>query len=150
MGRQAAAHRAPGRARRTFAVDGLGATLATENIDTPTDWCFEQLHHTIVVHLAGRMKRMELVFSGGPSSDVLPAIGDVWVIPAGTRYAALEQGDEVRFAELTLPLGLIGDAALAARIGHRDAFLHQAVLKLSEGTGWHRARTIPPAWRAMR
>jgi AraC family transcriptional regulator len=119
-------------ARQTLLSDGMSATFATENIRSPTDWCFEGTDHTVVVHLEGQLDRMESVFSKGPSSDVLPAVGDIWTIPAGCRYAALAHGDEARFAEFTLPAGLIGQRDLKARVGHRDPFLHQAVLKLAQ------------------
>ncbi|MGF6772209.1 AraC family transcriptional regulator [Paraburkholderia sp. GAS199] len=119
-------------ARRQLLTDGMVATLATENVEAPTDWCFEGSHHTVVVHLAGRLRRMESTFSVGPSSKALPAIGDIWAIPAGCRYAALAHGDQVKFAEFTLPAGLPDDGALKARVGHHDPFLYQAARKLSQ------------------
>ncbi|MFM0757389.1 helix-turn-helix domain-containing protein [Paraburkholderia strydomiana] len=119
-------------ARSHLAVDGISATLATENIQSPTDWCFEGSTHTVVVHLAGRLTRMESVFSKGPSTDALPAIGDIWAIPAGCRYAALAHGDEAGFAEFTLPAGGAGQGEFTARVGHRDPFLYHAAAKLTE------------------
>jgi len=119
-------------ARGQLAVDGISATLATENIQSPTDWCFEGTAHTVVVHLAGRLTRMESVFSKGPSTDTLPAIGDIWAIPAGCRYAALAHGNEAGFAEFTLPAGVAGQDELEARVGHRDPFLYHAAAKLAD------------------
>jgi len=116
---------------RRHRVDAAGISLAvaTENVAAPTDWSFSHPEHTIVVHLAGRLRRMESVFSRGPSSRLLPSVGDVWVIPAGCRYAALAQGDQVRFAEFQLPADLRGSSTPAGRVGHRDAFLHQASVR---------------------
>lgn len=112
--------------RQTVQAADLSLVIATEDVVRPTDWCFEESHHTIVVHLAGQLKRMESVFAVGPSSDALPAIGDIWAIPAGCRYAALAQGDHVNFAEFSVPVELLGGGDLAARVGHRDPFLHHA------------------------
>lgn len=112
--------------RRTIRASDLSLVLATESVARPTDWCFEESHHTVVVHLAGQLKRMESVFAVGPSTDALPAVGDIWAIPAGCRYAALAQGEHVRFAEFSVPVELLGGGDLAARVGHRDPFLHHA------------------------
>lgn len=115
--------------RRTVRAAELSLVVATENVVRPTDWCFEESHHTIVVHLAGQLKRMESVFAAGPSTDALPAVGDIWAIPAGCRYAALAQGEHVHFAEFSVPVELLGGGDLAARVGHRDPFLHQASVR---------------------
>ena len=112
--------------RQLVAAQDLSVVLATEDVRAPTDWCLEEVHHTVVVHLAGNLKRMESVFSRGPSSDVLPSIGDIWAIPAGCKYAALAQGEHVSFAEIRVPVELLGGGELLARVAHRDPFLSQA------------------------
>jgi len=112
-----------------FAARDLSVLLATEDVRAPTDWCFEEAHHTIVVHLAGTLGHMESWFSRGPSSAALPSIGDIWAIPAGCRYEALAQGRRVSFAEFRVPVDLLGGGDLSARIGHRDPFLHQASVR---------------------
>lgn len=112
--------------RHEFQSDDVCLVAARENINVPVDWCFEEPHHTFVVHLNGVMDRMESVFKSGPSSAALPSVGDVWVIPAGYRYAALAQGNQVGFAEFRIPAGLLGGGEIAPRIGHRDQFLHHA------------------------
>jgi len=115
--------------RRLFAAQDLSVLLATEDVRAPTDWCLEEAQHTVVVHLAGTLERMESWFSRGPSSTALPSIGDIWAIPAGCRYAALAQGDHVRFAEFRVPVGLLGGGELSAQVGHRDPFLYQASVR---------------------
>ena len=107
----------------------LSVVAAMEDIESPVDWCFEESHHTFVVHLSGNMDRMESVFSRGPASAVLPSLGDVWVIPAGCRYAALAQGSQVGFAEFRVPANLLGGGEISPLIGHRDPFLHHAAAK---------------------
>jgi len=115
--------------RRLLKTEGLELTVASEDVRTPTDWCFEESHHTLVVHLAGHLNRMESVFSTGPSSDALPSIGDIWIIPAGCRYAALAQGDQAHFAEFRVPTTSLEAGKVAARVGHRDPFLYHASVK---------------------
>jgi AraC family transcriptional regulator len=119
-------------ARRQWSDQNLQLIIATEDITQPTDWCFEETWHAVVVHLGGRLQRMESVFSRGPSSAVLPAIGDVWVIPAGQRYAALAQGDRAHFAEFHLPAEAFDGGRIDARVAHRDGFLHQIAERLAQ------------------
>lgn len=115
--------------RKLLEIEGLALTVASEDVSAPTDWCFEESHHIFVVHLAGHLNQMESVFSAGPSSNALPSIGDIWIIPAGCRYAALAQGDQAHFAEFRVPTASLEAGKVAARVGHRDSFLHHASAK---------------------
>ncbi len=119
-------------ARHQARIGQLGVLAATENLEAPTDWAFEEDHHVIVVHLGGRLDRMECEFSVGPSGPVLPARGDVWMIPAACRYAALAQGERAEFVELGVPTALLSDVPLTARVKHRDDFLFRAAGRLFE------------------
>jgi AraC family transcriptional regulator len=118
--------------RHETTLSKMGIVVATERLDKPADWCFDQGYHTLVVHVEGRLRRMESVFTAGPSSTVLPSVGDLWVIPAGRRYAALAQGGMARFVEIRLPTALIGDAALAPRVADRDPFLYGVAARLAD------------------
>ncbi|MCA0210411.1 MAG: AraC family transcriptional regulator [Proteobacteria bacterium] len=119
-------------ARHQVRIGQLGVLAATENLKLPADWAFEEDHHTIVVHLGGRLDRMDCEFSVGPSGPVLPARGDVWMIPAACRYAALAQGESAEFVELAVPTALLADTPQTARVKHRDDFLVRAAARLSE------------------
>lgn len=119
-------------ARHQARIGQFGVLAATENLEVPTDWAFEEDHHTIVVHLGGRLDRMECEFSVGPSGPALPARGDIWVIPAACRYAALAQGESAAFVELSVPTALLADAPLAARVRHRDEAVFRAAARLFE------------------
>lgn len=119
-------------ARHERRIGPLGVVAATERLDRATDWTFEEAHHTIVVHLRGRIARMACEFSVGPSGPVRPARGDIWMIPAACRYAALAEGGEAEFVELRVPTALVGDAAIAARVRHRDDFLFGSAARLAE------------------
>lgn len=119
-------------ARHEVRIGSLGIVAATEKIDQPTDWAFEETHHTIVVHLGGRVDRMDCEFSVGPSGPVVPSRGDIWMIPAACRYAALAQGDRAEFVEFRVPTSLLADAPIAARVQHRDDFILGAASRLTE------------------
>lgn len=118
-------------ARHERRIGAMGVVAAIENLARPTDWTFEERHHTIVVHLGGRLDRMECEFSAGPSGPAIPSRGDIWMIPAGCRYAALAQGERAEFVELRVPTALLGDTPLAARVRHRDDVLSGSAARLA-------------------
>ncbi|WP_280834717.1 helix-turn-helix transcriptional regulator [Mycolicibacterium frederiksbergense] len=105
--------------------------FVSEQITAPTDWCFEEPHHVIVVHRSGQLKSLEVVFDRGPSGQAVPQVGDVWVIPAGHRYAALAFGDTVQFCELAVPTAALAERDLAPRIRCRDPLVHQVIERMS-------------------
>lgn len=119
-------------ARYQAQIGQLAVLTATENLEQPTDWAFEEDHHIVVVHLGGRLDQMECEFSVGPSGPVLPSRCDLWVIPAACRYAALARGDRAEFVELRIPTALLADAPLAARVRHRDDVLFAGAARLFE------------------
>lgn len=112
-------------------VHGIDFRFITEQVTTPTDWCFEEPNHTIVVYRGGRLRAMEIEFERGPSGRTIPEVGDVWVILAEHRYAALAHGDTVRFCELTVPTGLMDDYPLAPRTRHRDPLVYHIIERMS-------------------
>ena len=118
-------------ARREVQVGALGVVAATETLAEPTDWAFDEDHHAIVVHLGGRLDRMECEFSAGPSGHAIPAPGDIWMIPAACRYAALAQGERAEFVELRVPTAMLADAPLPALMQHRDDALAIAAARLA-------------------
>ncbi|ORV19359.1 hypothetical protein AWB94_32370 [Mycolicibacterium canariasense] len=118
-------------AERGLRVHGLDFRFVAETITSPTDWCFQEPHHVFVVHRRGHLTSMEIEFEGGPSGHCLPRVGDVWVIPAEHRYAALVQGATVGFCEITVPAATFGDRELAPRVGYPDTLLHRLVERLA-------------------
>lgn len=115
---------------RQVQVDQLRIVAAAENLASGADWSFAEDSHKIVVHLDGQLNRLECAFSKGPSGPALPQRGDIWIIPAGCRYAALAQGERAQFVELTIPTSLLADAPLTARVSYRDDFLFGAASRL--------------------
>jgi len=118
-------------ARRGLAAQGMNFSFVSERIATPTDWCFSEGHHVLVVHRDGRLKSMESEFSSGPTGRILPRVGDVWVIPADHRYAALATGDTVGFCEIAFPATALPSRQLTPRIGKLDPFLHRLTDRLA-------------------
>jgi len=115
----------------SVSVQGIGFNFVEEAISAPTDWRFQEDQHVMVVHRNGRLRSMESEFEKGPSGRILPSVGDIWMIPAGQRYAALAQGDTVGYCEMKIPTALLGREAIVPRMGHRDPFLHSAVDRLA-------------------
>lgn len=118
-------------ATQQISLQGLNYRFVTEAVPAPTDWCFREPHHTFVVHRRGTLTTMEIEFERGPSGPCLPRVGDVWVIPAGHRYAALAQGATVGFCEVTAPTSLFGDRDVTPRVGYHDVLLHRLVERLA-------------------
>lgn len=119
-------------ARREVVIGPIGIVAATERLDLPTDWTFEESHHTIVVHLGGRIGKLMCEFSVGPSGAARPSRGDIWIIPAACRYAALADGGHAEFVELRVPTALLGDVPITARVRHRDDFVFGSAARLSD------------------
>jgi AraC family transcriptional regulator len=112
-------------------LQGLNYRFVSEAVMEPTDWCFQEPHHTFVIHRRGTLTTMEIEFQHGPSGPCLPRVGDVWVIPAGHRYAALAQGATVGFCEVTAPTSLFGDRGVPPRVGYHDILLHRLIERLA-------------------
>lgn len=116
---------------------GLQFAFATENIALPTQWTLEQAQHTLIVHLDGPMRRLETSIDGAGRLRAAPAAGDWWLIPAGRRYVGRALGGEIAYAELSIdPAGFAAfapgaQAGLAARMKHRDPFVHGLAARLA-------------------
>lgn len=115
----------------TTSAQGIDFRFVSEQVTTPTDWCFEEDHHVVVVHRGGRLRSMEIEFERGPSGPHTPRVGDIWVIPAEHRYAALAQGRVVQFCELAIPTATLADRDLTARTNHRDPLVHRLIERMS-------------------
>lgn len=128
---------APSRVLCDRRLHGLSFRVFEEDISRLTTWSITSDQPTIVVHLKGGFRRLETELSGANGNYAPAAAGEVWVVPADTRYSSLALGNIVRYAELHLDTNLITQAAgrpvpvaMQTRAGHYDAFLHRAVEQL--------------------
>lgn len=117
--------------KHAVSAAGVNFSFVEEAISQPTDWCFKENHHVIVVHRNGVLASMDSEFERGPSGQILPKVGDIWVIPAEQRYAALARGQTVGFCEMTIPTRLLGGRPIAPRLGHRDGLLYALTERLA-------------------
>lgn len=117
---------------------GLDVTFRSDDIRKPTDWRIQSSHHSVVVHLAGRMDRLETEVdgAGGSTGSALP--GEVWSAPAERSYASHACGKTINYAvfrvqadfqDQILPVSR-GRQDLRVVAGRLDRFLHQATLQL--------------------
>lgn len=138
------AHAAAGarriQSRRQVALGpGLELAFASENIGAPTQWSVQHPRHTLIVHLDGRMRRLDTRIDGAGRLRAAPAPGDLWLIPAGRRYRASALGGDIAYAELDIDparLAEYGAAAgagdaLSARMKQRDPFVHAVAARLA-------------------
>jgi AraC family transcriptional regulator len=118
-------------AKNAVSAAGVDFSFVEEAISQPTDWCFDEDHHIIVVHRNGVLASMDSEFEHGPSGQILPKVGDIWVIPAQQRYAALARGQTVGFCEIAIPTSVLGGRPIAPRLGHRDGLLYAMTERLA-------------------
>ncbi|WKG04303.1 helix-turn-helix domain-containing protein [Mycolicibacterium sp. HK-90] len=121
--------------RQVLAFDDMRFAFVTESVETPTDWQFSDPEHILVVHRAGDLATMEVEFERGPSGPALPRVGDLWIIPAEQRYAALAQGRSVAFCEVRTPTHLFGDHDIAPTVRHHDPLLLHLINRMHSVVG---------------
>lgn len=114
-------------APRDFAVLGIGVKLVTQQFADSVDWSFSESEHKVLVWRSGRANSKEVEFEGGRAGRIIPRVSNVWVIPAEQRSAALATQTECSFAQLTLPIGIIGRDTLKPVAGGQDPLLHHII-----------------------
>ena len=113
------------------ATGGMSVRFTTEQIHSTTEWrCLDEDHHLLFVHRAGKVRSMETDLDWGPSGRALPKVGDIWVVPAGDKCAALVEGDTVEHCEIAIPDRLLDAPTLVPRIKHRNPLIHQMVERI--------------------
>jgi AraC family transcriptional regulator len=129
--------------QQDMAARGMRLRFVTEQVDQPTDWCcFDDSRHLIYVHRQGSLQKMETGLQWEPSSNAVPRVGDIWVVPAGERCASLVHGGEpAGFCEIAIPVQTVGEDALVPRVKKRDPLIYQ----LSEGLAKLFGREDAPA-----
>lgn len=113
--------------------------LCREDIRQRTLWAIDAPRHTVIVHLGGTMRELDTEIDGVGATHAPPSPGDIWLVPAGKRYASQAMGQVITYAELRIsPTADVDIGAdrrvpiegLMPRLGHRDEFLHYSVARL--------------------
>ncbi|MCE7961889.1 MAG: AraC family transcriptional regulator [Acidobacteria bacterium ACB1] len=117
---------------------GIELTVATENIKKPTVWKIHENRHALIVHLDGKINKIDTEIDRFGSKLHPPVNGEFWLIPANAKYFTYTQGDAVRYAEFYFDVDyletVLGEEAagryLVPRIGQFNEFLYQNVREL--------------------
>ena len=123
-------------ARGQWATSGFYS--ATQNIRGGTTWGIQRKADTVIVHMGGRIDRLETELDGCGSLSEPPMAGEIWIVPSGQRYGSHARGGLVHYAELHLNLhvakAIVGREAflkpVRPRAGCFDPFLYRAVQRL--------------------
>ncbi|QRY46709.1 helix-turn-helix transcriptional regulator [Mycolicibacterium boenickei] len=109
---------------------GIGVECVTQHFADSVDWSFSESDHKVLVWRRGHASSKEVEFEGGRGGRVIPRVGNIWVIPADQRSAALATETECSFAQLTIPTKVIGRDTLRPAAGGRDPLLHHMVERI--------------------
>lgn len=119
---------------------GVELLLCREDIHRLTHWSIHQPANTIIVHLGGKMRRLQTEIEGSGAHFTPPSPGDIWLVPAGHRYSSEALGQVITYAELRIEPDAeveltdtrIGQLEhLQPRMAHRDDFLYHSVAQLA-------------------
>jgi AraC family transcriptional regulator len=123
-------------------LPGVKFSWTVENISQRTTWSIKREKHTVIVHLAGPIRKIETELNGKGLSPGRPLDGDIWIIPAGHEYQSEALGGTIRYAEFEFDQTILSRliqrdidiAPIRHQIGYSDAFLHRATIRLAELT----------------
>lgn len=119
---------------------GLSFGRYRENIREGVEWPVQDDRHTLILHLDGRMERLESELEGNGSIRGGAIAGEVWSVPAQRRYLTAAQGGIVTYAVIKInPAaaikwlgGRVTDVQLSGFLGRYDPYLLQAAIQLSD------------------
>lgn len=119
---------------------GTGFFSATQDIRAGTTWGIQRESDTLIVHLGGPIHQLETELSGCGAVGRPPMPGEIWIVPAGERYASRARGGTVHYAEVHLCAqafeaftgGKASPPRVMARAGLFDPFLFRAALRLEQ------------------
>ncbi len=87
---------------RRFSWCGLQLQVVGQDISKRTDWQVHEDNHVVIVHLEGRMDFLETELDGRCNRCGPAVAGEIWSIPAGSRYVSSAVGDFIQYAVLTI------------------------------------------------
>lgn len=131
--------------RREATAGCINLTSASQSLAKPAEWRVDSDRYIFVIHLCGRVDKLEIVMERGPSGLFIPKDGDIWIIPAGHKYSAEAQGDQARFVEIQIGSDALSDRGIAGGVQIRDEFIHECakqIAKLSKYAPRHGAKAL--------
>jgi AraC-like DNA-binding protein len=122
----------------TSSFAGGEVALVSEDIAEPSAWEIADDRHTLIVHLDGRMQRLQTCIDGGSVCRAPAQVGEVWLVPGGAHYVASAEGGRIAYAEFRLRgdwlEGLAGADAAPRRLRplmkQSDPLLHGLTARL--------------------
>lgn len=117
---------------------GFELLTARENITGGVDWKIKDRRHAVIVHLGGKMSALETELDGVGMSFSPATAGEIWIVPAGSRYASRADGGTVDYGVVYLSTDGLDQLLRRAPSfdsiqplhGIRDEFCYNAVRRL--------------------
>jgi AraC family transcriptional regulator len=119
----------------TMRLPTMECRVSCENLSRGADWAIHESRHTAIIHLDGPIHQLETELEGSGALLDPPMRGELWLIPAGQRYASAARGETIRYAELFFDPAYLRELGglsfepkgVVPRVGQFDPFLHQSV-----------------------
>ncbi len=114
-------------------------TTDHDDITGGVEWRSYENEHVVIVHRGGRMDFLETELNSKGKSFGPANAGEIWIVPAGQKYAASAKGAWIDYSVISLRSDAIGDdstgindsSEILAMHGYRDPYCLQAVNKLA-------------------
>jgi len=126
-------------ANAVFSPPGDGASVrwARETINQEVEWTIQRDRHTLIVHLGGEVDQLESELAGAGCIRGRALPGEIWFIPAGSRYSTLARGRAAEYVTFKLDSKVLDKVVdtpttLVGALGRFDPFLHHAASRLSQ------------------
>jgi len=119
------------------AVGRVSVRWVREKINQEVEWTIQRDRHTLIVHLGGEVDQLESELAGAGCIRGRALPGEIWFIPAGSRYSTHAQGRAAEYVTFQLDSEVVGKVVdtpftLVGALGRFDPFLHHAASRLSE------------------
>ena len=110
---------------------------ARERINQEVEWTIQRDRHTLIVHLGGEVDQLESELAGAGCIRGRALPGEIWFIPAGSRYSTQARGRAAEYVTFQLDPEVVdkvvdAPTTLVGALGRFDPFLHRAAGRLSK------------------
>ena len=86
------------RSEHAAAWDGVELVATHQDIEGGVEWSRDDDRHAVIIHLGGKMTELETELNGRGTSFEPATPAEIWIVPAGARYASRADGGEMRRA----------------------------------------------------